>query len=408
MRKANLEQRTVLAIPDRPVAGARRRPRSRSRSSEMEKPEDRPTAKTAIAKQMMKRRRALKRQKRDVKRLRAAVGERGVLEDKSLSAETRKDYSRRLERFWDFVARFSLPTTRLEDLDVALVDHSDWLYLDGDSCDAGTKLKSAIEAFHVEYLRLGRLHLPRFNRTLKGWRKAAPTRVRKVLPEEPMYAVCGALLYGKKRDMALLTVLDYSAYLRPSEGLGLLAVDVVPEVAASSSRMNYVAVILAPIEREVSTKTGFYDESVVLDSVREPFLGPLLVELAARRRQEAGGDECARIWDFTPSAYLTAFKSAAQQLKLEKLVESPYQCRRGGPSRDRLMKLRTLAEIKKRGRWATDSSVRIYEKAGRTQQTLHGVPESLIKYGNDVRMNFARYSRDGTCPRPPLPRKGSV
>ena len=66
-------------------------------------------------------------------------------------------------------------------------------------------------------------------------------------------------------------------------------------------------------------------------------------------------------------------------MNLEKVVESPYQCRHGGPSRDRLVKLRTLAEIKKRGRWDTDSSVRIYEKAGRIQQTLRGVPPSLIE-----------------------------
>ena len=131
-----------------------------------------------------------------------------------------------------------------------------------------------------------------------------------------MYAVCGVLLDGGKRDMVLLMVWAYSAYLRPSEGPRLLAVDVVPEVAASSSRLTYVAVILAPFEREVFTKTRFYDVSIVLESV---------VERAARRRQETGGDVCVRIWDFMPSAYLTAFKHAAWQLKLVSLVVSPYR-----------------------------------------------------------------------------------
>ena len=104
-----------------------------------------------------------------MQRLRAAVGVRGVLEDIFLSAETRKDCSRRLGRFWGFVAGFALPAERLEDLDFALVVHREWRYLGGDSCVAGTMLKLAMEAYAAEYLRLGRLHLPRFSRSLNGW-----------------------------------------------------------------------------------------------------------------------------------------------------------------------------------------------------------------------------------------------
>ena len=45
-----------------------------------------------------------------------------------------------------------------------------------------------------------------------------------------------------------------------------------------------------------------------------------------------------------------------------------YQLRHGGPSHDRRSRTRSLAEVKQRGRWASDTSVRRYEAHARLQQ----------------------------------------
>ena len=47
-----------------------------------------------------------------------------------------------------------------------------------------------------------------------------------------------------------------------------------------------------------------------------------------------------------------------------------YQLRHSGPSFDHGARLRTIQEIKLRGRWAADNSVRRYEKAGRVTEQL--------------------------------------
>ena len=60
------------------------------------------------------------------------------------------------------------------------------------------------------------------------------------------------------------------------------------------------------------------------------------------------------------------------------------------------MHLRSLAEVKKRGRWAADGSVRNYEKAGRVQEVLSKIDNKIVKYGASVRRSWHRCFLDGT------------
>jgi len=366
------------------------------------RPEDFAAPLPHVRKAMLRRTRALRRQAEHVKKLRAAVGEAGVLETKSVRKPSRDDYQRRLRELWAFVARHRLPHKSREDLDKCLVDFCDFLFLDGGGSDEGGKLKAALEMYRLEFCRDGRLSLPRFARTLRGWKKAAPQRSRKTLPEELLYAIAGTMIHRKRQQMALLAVLLFSAYLRPCEGYRLQTCDVVPPVKDSATPARDFTVILAPFEREEATKAGAYDESVVLDSRREDFLGELSGALA-EQRQAAAGDplEAVPLWSFTARAFLEEWRAAVQQLRVGDLVESPYQCRHGGPSRDRLMKLRSLLAVKKRGRWAADSSVRVYEQSGRVQETLHKLSPELVLFGNSVRENFGRLFRGGMALAPP-------
>ena len=53
--------------------------------------------------------------------------------------------------------------------------------------------------------------------------------------------------------------------------------------------------------------------------------------------------------------------------------------RHSGPSYDRCHRLRSLLEIKARGRWAADSSLRRYEQHGRLNQEFHRLPQATQK-----------------------------
>ena len=114
------------------------------------------------------------------------------------------------------------------------------------------------------------------------------------------------------------------------------------------------------------------------------------------REAQQDPDMCASLWGFTPGEYLRTWRAAAGALTVDWVAESPYQCRHAGPSRDRLMHLRSLAEVKKRGRWAADGSVRNYEKAGRVQEVLSKIDNKIVKYGASVRRSWHRCFLDGT------------
>eukprot|EP00972_Heterocapsa_arctica_P102549 15112889-Heterocapsa_arctica.AAC.1 len=83
------------------------------------------------------------------------------------------------------------------------------------------------------------------------------------MPEIFMWAIAGLLLSGNVKEMSLFSVALFSTYLCPSRLLQVLANGIVAPTTDGTSNM-YVLVI-APFEREVATKTGFYDETVVLD-----------------------------------------------------------------------------------------------------------------------------------------------
>lgn len=95
------------------------------------------------------------------------------------------------------------------------------------------------------------------------------------------------------------------------------------------------------------------------------------------------------------------WRDAVQMLGIEDLCKSPYQNRHGGASRDHLRKLRTIAEIQRRGRWASDQSMRIYDKPGRMQQAVNLWGNTYEKLGGTMQLHFDTYYQNGlnTLPR---------
>jgi len=80
-------------------------------------------------------------------------------------------------------------------------------------------------------------------------------------------------------------------------------------------------------------------------------------------------------------------------LEVSDIAVSPYQNRHGGASRDHLLKLRSIPSIQRRGRWATDTSARIYDKPGRLQQLLHTIGKELSPFGEKIRKDFPKWFR---------------
>ena len=112
---------------------------------------------------------------------------------------------------------------------------------------------------------------------------------------------------------------------------------------------------LADEERGCS-KTGQFDEGVLLDLPRHRCIVHLLAMMSAGRPKSsplvpmAAPDLAKFMQDF----------GVRLRLPFRPL---PYQLRHTGASTDMAERARPLSDIKRRGRWQADSSVKRYEKA---------------------------------------------
>ncbi|CAK0798705.1 unnamed protein product, partial [Prorocentrum cordatum] len=161
---------------------------------------------------------------------------------------------------------------------------------------------------------------------------------------------------GLERAAVLKT---YAAYI---SAVGLREQDLfLPSGSCTDYGFN-----LHPSARGECSKTSLSDESLLLDSVEVPWLGPLL----ARARS---GDPQAPLFRLTAAQLSVLWREALGRAEVPTRCV-PYQLRHGGPSHDRLKRYRSMAEIKRRGRWASDYMMRRYEAHALVQQELAALP----------------------------------
>ena len=156
----------------------------------------------------------------------------------------------------------------------------------------------------------------------------------------------------------------FTAYLRPGETLDLQLQDLVPPMPSQ----KHFALQLHPAERHEQSKVGLSDESLLLDAPQLPWLGMMLLQLHR---------DTTFLIDLTYDNLAAAWKRALSQIGLDQRFAVLYQLRHSGPSHDRLLKLRSLGEVKQRGRWAADKSLNRYEAHGRVGQEFFSLPKNI-------------------------------
>eukprot|EP00439_Symbiodinium_sp_Y106_P021708 s7921_g2.t1 len=124
------------------------------------------------------------------------------------------------------------------------------------------------------------------------------------------------------------------------------------------------------------SKTNLYDEGITLSPTVD-FLTGAIAELRAARMSSP------MLFPFTCAQLAEQFKKAAARVGVAHLGATLYGNRHGGASDMRLRGV-GLPEIKKRGRWASDTSLRRYEKATVAQQQHLKVPVQTRVYADFV------------------------
>jgi integrase len=166
----------------------------------------------------------------------------------------------------------------------------------------------------------------------------------------------------------LAILLMFVTYLRPGEALALNADDLVlPNASLRGFALN-----LHPSERKEDSKVGLSDETLLLANAAVPEIGSYLLVL---KKLHAG----TALFQLEYLQLKALWEAALRKTGLDTGYAVLYQVRHSGPSFDRLHQHRSILEVKSRGRWTSDSSVRRYEAHARLSQEFARLPKALQK-----------------------------
>ncbi|CAK0903612.1 unnamed protein product [Prorocentrum cordatum] len=254
-------------------------------------------------------------------------------------------------------------------------DVSDWMneqYMEGYDHWRGSNLMAAIAWADPRLGRVGGHGLPLSRQALKGWRNLTPAASRLPLPAEVVFAIAMELLVMDCWDMALCTMLSLVFLMRPGDWRTVRVEHLAPPAAGGSRGLARWSLVLHPVEDEGSlpSKTGEFDESLLLDLDEDQWLAPLCQRLVL------GRDPQEPLFAFSQAEFTRCFKMAGAKLLLQR-PPPPCILRHSGASRDFAEQRRTLVGVKRRGRWRTDASVRRYEKGGRLGSEFAKLPLCL-------------------------------
>ena len=152
------------------------------------------------------------------------------------------------------------------------------------------------------------------------------------------------------------------------------------------------AILGNPRESGVPGKTGLYDHSVILDT--ELWLSPYF-EVLIR-----GAD--APLWTISSRQLIEDLSDATEFLGLHALKPCRYSLRHGGASDDLLEGRRSKAEVRSRGGWRTEESLRRYGKSARALTELGKMRKATLDYGVAVLANLPGIFSGEVKLRPPV------
>ena len=187
----------------------------------------------------------------------------------------------------------------------------------------------------------------------------------------------------------------HHAYLRPGE-LDRLTWDQVHPGQRRPRPLSFPSITLHPAERGQQSKTREFDESLVIDW---EWLATALLRMRARSKPQANVTGC------TQAEFANLLTDAARVLKLNDSLGDivPYRLRHSGPTADAAGRRRDLPEIKLRGRWRTDASMRRYQKGARVNDLLSRCSLKIRAYAERCLVEFPKTLAGRREPLPPPP-----
>ena len=191
---------------------------------------------------------------------------------------------------------------------------------------------------------------------------------------------------------AIALLLSFFLYLRPGEMAALRAEHLTAPIPTAG--LAFWTITLALEEDGKPTKTGKYDEALLLDLPHHAVLSPWLSMLKAKRQPHES------LWIHSQAEMIKQLNLAARELGLGALNVEWYCARHGGASHDLQMKLRYVADVKRRLRHVSDLSVRHYERSGKLAKATSLIPPATLQFGAAVGKQLQHVLQTRTLPMP--------
>ncbi len=207
---------------------------------------------------------------------------------------------------------------------------------------------------------------------LKGWVTRFPNHSKCGIDLRIWDVVARQCLKQGQELAAAAIVLQGDTYARPHELLHLKREAVL---LPNKSKSRFWGVVFGLQEHGCPTKTGLYDDCILLDSVGREDLAIVLKSLYKKTSRPHD----LLFPGLTLSKFADAINHACDALDLRFLRLTPHILRHSGPSTDCFAKSRSLLEIQNRGRWQAPSSVNRYRKPGRMLLLQQRIPASIWK-----------------------------
>jgi hypothetical protein len=216
----------------------------------------------------------------------------------------------------------------------------------------------------------------RVGKALQGWAKRAPAGARDPPAWEGVMAIVGWLVFQGRCFIALGVLVQTICYLRPGELVNLHVEELQGPPEERPGEPWYL--LLHSEHSSKSSETGERDESIVIDAPGFSWIWEDLRLLQQRRRMHGQG----KLWPFEAVDYLAPVKEAAAATGQPDVV--PYSVRLSGASHGLVVRERTTAEVKARGRWKSDASLRRYGKPAKELQAKDNLPPAVLQYGRQI------------------------
>lgn len=308
------------------------------------------------------------------------------LEQEAVSPAARRDYLERYQKFMAWVSGLGLTIATVDDLDLAVTWYMNEEFFEGAPGTDASKLLAAMGHWVVQLSR-GAPQLTRGHLAARGWRRLSPATTRLPLPWLCVLLIVEQLMLAQAVDMAVATVLTFALYLRPSELLRIRRRHVVPpgrKRTRGGSSAGHWSVVLHPSEMQIPSKTGVYDETLVLDNPEFSVLDAWLARLVS-------GNLDAPLISFSYRDWATHFQAACELADLGLTFKAVlYQLRHGGASHEAFTRFRDVTGIQGRGRWASMSGPRRYSKPGRINQMLGSMDPTRLAHARQLNKSLGR------------------